>query len=53
MPNREKRFMFSESPFLFIDVPNGVEKKKGTSFCNMKEVDVIVKLKDYCLKIFS
>lgn len=52
-PNPDKRFMFSDRPFLFIDVPNGVEKLKGTSFYNMQEVDVIVGLKDYCLQIFA
>ena len=25
VPNKDKQFMFSESPFLFIDVPNGQE----------------------------
>ena len=53
MANPDKRFMFSESPFLFIDVPNGTERKKGTSFCNMQEVDIIVSLRNYCLKMFA
>ena len=34
-PNFDKRFMFSDRPFLFIDVPTGIEKLKGTSFYNM------------------
>jgi len=50
--NPWKKFMYSNSPFLFIDVPSGKEQLKGTSFCNHEEVDVIVKLKDYCLDIF-
>ena len=52
-PNPDKRFMYSESPFLFIDVPNGTESIRGTSFYNLKEVEVIVGLKQYCLKIFA
>ena len=53
MPNPDKRFMLSDSPFLFIDVPNGAEKLKGTSFCNMTEADVIVGLRNYCLEVFA
>ena len=53
VPNEDKRFMFSQRPFLFIDVPNGQEWLRGTSFCNMQEVDVIVKLKDFCLEQFQ
>ena len=52
-PNPDKKFMFSDSPFLFVDVPHGNEAKKGTSYYNLEEVDVIVGLKDYCLKIFE
>ena len=53
VPNQDRRFMFSDSPFLFIDVPHGVEAKKGTSYFNMSEVDVIVGLKDLCLEAFE
>mmetsp|Transcript_1551 Transcript_1551/g.2138 ORF Transcript_1551/g.2138 Transcript_1551/m.2138 type:complete len:82 (-) Transcript_1551:719-964(-) len=53
VPNPDKKFMFSDAPFLFIDVPEGVEAKKGTSYYNMSEVDVIVKLKDLCLEAFE
>ena len=35
VPNSDKHFMFSDSPFLFVDVPHGFETLKGTSFCNM------------------
>ena len=42
--------MFSETPFLFIDVPAGKETLKGTSYLNQEEVDVIVSLKDFCLE---
>lgn len=40
-PNNEKHFMYSDSPFLFIDVPDGDEKLKGTSYYNEQEVQVI------------
>jgi len=43
--------MYSDAPFLFIDVPGGQEQLKGTSFYNMDEVDVITQLKEHCLKI--
>ena len=42
VPNPDKNFMFSDSPFLFINVPEGKEELKGTSFYNMAEVDVII-----------
>ena len=51
--NPWKKFMHSESPFLFIDVPDGQEKLKGTSFCNFAEVDVICELKEFCLIMFE
>lgn len=37
----QKRFMFAASPFLFIDVPQGTETLKGTSFYNNAEAKVI------------
>ena len=30
-PNPWKKFMYSNAPFLFIDIPNGREQIKGTS----------------------
>ena len=36
--NIQKMFLFSKKPFLFVDVPDGVEKIKGTSFLNFEEV---------------
>lgn len=53
MSNPWKKFMNSDSPFLFIDVPNGREQLKGTSFFNMEEVDVITRMKDICLQVFQ
>ena len=50
--NPLKKFMSSETPFLFIDVPYGREQLKGTSFCNFDEVEVVNQLKDMCLDIF-
>ena len=51
MPNPLKKFMYSDNPFLFINVSNGHEQLKGTSYYNMEEVDLIVSLKEYCLRI--
>ena len=51
--NPWKKFMYSNAPFLFVDVPNGKEQIKGTSFCNLQEVDVIIHLKTYCLELFK
>ena len=39
--NPEKKFMYSENPFLFIDVADGAEQLKGTSFFNLAETEVI------------
>ena len=41
VPNSDKQFMYSQKPFLFIDVADGKESLNGTSFMNQKEVDVI------------
>ena len=51
--NPWKKFMYSNAPFLFIDLPNGREEIKGTSFCNHHEVDTIIQLKNHCLDIFK
>ena len=51
--SRWKQFMYSEQPFLFIDLPDSKQSIRGTSFCNMDEVSAIVKLKDWCLNIFK
>ena len=32
--NEDKQFLFSDKPFLFIDVPHGSESLKGTSYVN-------------------
>ena len=45
--------MYSNSPFLFVDVPYGVEKLKGTSFYNLEEADVIDELVEYSLEKFK
>ena len=39
--NEEKKFMYSDSPFLFIDVKEGVERLKGTSYYNEEEIEVV------------
>ena len=42
--NPDKKFVYSDSPFLFIDVPDGVEQRKGTSYYNEEEAEVITLL---------
>ena len=37
-----KVFLYSMKPFLFIDVKDGQEKLKGTSFVNFQEVEATV-----------
>ena len=51
--NIEKQFMYSQTPFLFIDVPEGQEQLKGTSFFNTAEVTVIKQFIDFCKSMFS
>ena len=38
---------------MFIDVKNGKEQLKGTSYYNAEEAKVITKLKDFCLDQFK
>ena len=42
-------FLYSKKPFLFVDVKNGEEKAKGTSFVNFQEVQTTDDLIDLCL----
>ena len=51
--NFEKQFMYSPSPFLFIDVDEGIERLKGTSFYNDEEAEVITQLTNLCLTVFK
>ena len=53
VPNSDKQFMYSQKPFLFIDVPDGKESLNGTSFMNQKEVDVITEFTKEVLKQFN
>ena len=48
-----KVFLYSFTPFLFVDVKNGQETMKGTSFFNQLEAQVINELTDICLEQFS
>ena len=48
-----KVFLYSNTPFLFVDVKNGQEMIKGTSFFNQLEAKVINELTDVCLQQFS
>ena len=45
--------MYSDTPFLFIDVSEGIEKRKGTSFENQEEAEVINLLKNFVLEKFN
>ena len=47
-----KIFLYSGTPFLFVDVKNGYEMMKGTSFLNQLEAQVINELTDLCLQYF-
>ena len=51
--NPEKQFMYSQSPFLFVDVSDGREQLKGTSFFNEQEAEVITQLTNLSLRCFS
>ena len=38
----QKMFLYSKVPFLFVNVSDGEEVRKGFSYCNMEEVDATV-----------
>ena len=48
-----KVFLYSRTPFLFVDVKDGQETMEGTSFFNQLEAQVINELTDICLEQFS
>jgi len=48
--DNQKMFLFSKKPFLFVDVPDGREKLKGTSFVNFEEVETTSAMIDFCLQ---
>ena len=48
-----KVFLYSDRPFLFLDVDDGQEVLKGTSFVNFSEVDATVSLIEICLNQFK
>lgn len=48
-----KMFLYSKKPFLFVDVKNGQEKNKGTSFANFEEVQAIEDMVKLCLGHFQ
>ena len=52
-PRDDKKFMYSNSPFLFVDVAYGHQRLRGTSFYNMEELDVIDELVEYSLEKFK
>ena len=49
----QKMFLYSKRPFLFIDVKNGQEKVKGTSFANFEEAITTDALIELCLDQFE
>lgn len=49
----QKMFLYSRRPFLFVDVTNGKEKIKGTSFANFEEVEATDAMVDLCLRQFA
>ena len=40
-------------PFLFIDVKDGAEKPKGTSYVNLLEVEILCKFTKYVIQQFG
>lgn len=53
VPDIQKVFLYSYKPFLFVDVVNGQEQLKGTSFVNFQEVDATVDMANLCVKQFA
>ena len=51
--NIEKQFLYSQSPFLFVDVPNGREIRKETSYWNESEADATEAIYKHCIQLFS
>lgn len=49
----QKMFLYSKRPFLFIDVKDGEEKVKGTSFANFEEANTTDALIGLCLNQFE
>mmetsp|Transcript_41117 Transcript_41117/g.53965 ORF Transcript_41117/g.53965 Transcript_41117/m.53965 type:complete len:243 (-) Transcript_41117:98-826(-) len=49
----QKMFLYSKRPFLFVNVPNGIEKIKGTSFVNFEEVNAVDNMIDLCMRQFA
>lgn len=45
--------MLSDSPFLFVDVPHGIEDRRETSYFNRAEVKVVGDLISFCLSKFE
>ena len=52
-PNEEKQFLYAKKPFLFIDVNDGRETLKGTSFMNWEEVEVLYEFTELVIQEFS
>ena len=48
----QKMFLYSNKPFLFIDVIDGQEEPKGTSFANFQEAQATADMADLCIRQF-
>ena len=48
-----KMYLYSNRPFLFVNVTNGREKLKGTSFANFEEVDAIEGMANLSIRMFK
>lgn len=51
--DEQKILLFSDKPFLFVDVKDGQEKIKGTSFCNYAEVEATIGMQNLCCAAFD
>ena len=51
--DKQKVFLYSRCPFLFVDIRNGQEKLKGTSFVNFEEAKATNEMADLCLRQFD
>ena len=48
-----KMYLYSKRPFLFVNVTNGQEKLKGTSFANFEEVQACVDMANLSISMFK
>ena len=46
----QKMFLYSKKPFLFVNVEDGQEELKGTSFLNFAEVQATADMANLCIR---